>query len=454
MGEKIIILLLFFCMVAGIVSGPYLWNFSNGQSDITQKQKKKEAPEESTANTTEKEEQVPIDYSTIRVLISNRTLGKYNHDVVKITSDQDYFVKTEKKTVKKKAKAVTTLKYDKKKKGQTVTFSGTDKLRILSIKRAYGTPAYRGTLEVKYENGCFHVINQLLLEEYLYAVIPSEMPVSYGSEALKVQAICARSFAVKQKKGKKFKSYGADMDDSVASQVYNNTKECEESIRASVDTAGKVLTYDGEIVSAYFFSTSWGHTADSHDVWLQKGKSPVYLTGKIQNDTDQNMDLSSDDEIKKFLNSDAETFDSSFPWYRWSVTIPVSRLSAASVGSIRDIRVTKRGKSGVAKELRITGSGGVRVIQGEYNIRAYLSPKGISIKRKDGSNGSADILPSGCFYIEEKGKRLIFHGGGYGHGVGMSQNGVKKQAENGKRYSEILQFYYTGTKIKDISECE
>lgn len=116
--------------------------------------------------------------------------------------------------------------------------------------------------------------------------------------------------------------------------------------------------------------------------------------------------------------------------------------------------MTKRGKSGVAKELRITGSGGVRVIQGEYRIRSYLSPEGCSISRADGSKGSASILPSGCFYIEKKGKKLIINGGGYGHGVGMSQNGAKEQAQDGKTYTDILKFYYSQTEVKDISECE
>lgn len=453
MGEKIIIVLLLLCMSIGIVSGPYLWMLS-GEREVS-------GADEETEKTTEQiteersQEETVIDDSMIRVLISNSTLGQYDHKTVTITSKQEYYVKIDSKTEKKKAGETITLKYDQKKKGQTVVFSGTGQLEISSIRRAYGIPSYRGILKVHYGSSALTIINQLLLEEYLYAVIPSEMPVSYGSEALKVQAVCARSFAVKQKAGQKFRQYGADVDDSVSSQVYNNTRECEESIQAVLDTAGEVLTYKNEIISTYFFSTSWGHTADSHDVWIQKGDSPVYLTGKIQNDNGEALDLSAEEDVKKFLNSNDEiTYDSNFPWYRWEVTIPVSNLSKTTVGSIRDVKVTKRGKSGVAKELRITGSGGVRVIQGEYQIRSYLSPEGCSISRADGSKGSASILPSGCFYIEKKGKKLIINGGGYGHGVGMSQNGAKEQAQDGKTYTDILKFYYSQTEVKDISECE
>ena len=245
MGEKIIIVLLLLCMSIGIVSGPYLWMLS-GEREVS-------GADEETEKTTEQiteersQEETVIDDSMIRVLISNSTLGKYDHKTVTITSKQEYYVKTDSKTEKKKAGETTTLKYDQKKKGQTVMFSGTGQLEISSIRRAYGIPSYRGILKVHYGSSALTIINQLLLEEYLYAVIPSEMPVSYGSEALKVQAVCARSFAVKQKAGQKFRQYGADVDDSVSSQVYNNTRECEESIQAVLDTAGEVLTYKNEI---------------------------------------------------------------------------------------------------------------------------------------------------------------------------------------------------------------
>lgn len=441
-------------MTVGIFGGPILWKYGVPQkSESDQKIPKQESASTTEKNTEKKSttEKESTNFSEIRVLISNNRLGSYSHNKIKITSAKPYYMKTGKKSVQKKAGEITILDFKRDKQGQTVTFSGAGKLQLLSVKRSYGNPSYRGTLEVRYGKSSMTVINQLLLEEYLYAVIPSEMPVSYGLEALKVQAVCARSFAIRQIQGNKFASYHANVDDSVASQVYNNTKETNESIQAALDTAGEVICYKDQVISAYFFSTSWGHTADSHDVWLQKGDSPLYLTGKLQNGSNEKLDLSTDEKVKKFLNQNIETYDSSFPWYRWSVTLPISKLAKSSIGSIRNVAVNKRGNSGVAKSLRITGSGGVKVVQGEYNIRQYLSPKGYKIKRKDGSTASADILPSGCFYLEQKGNNLKIYGGGYGHGVGMSQNGVKRQIELGKNYQQIIKYYYTGTKIEQIS---
>lgn len=444
-------------MIIGIMGGPYLWQYGigTGKERIPKiLERNSTAVTENTETTTEKESTTEIknmDYSEIRVLISNDHLGSYQHKTVRITSVKPYYMKTGGKTVTKKAGEITTLKFKRDKQGQTVMFSGVEKLQLLSVKRSYGNPSYRGTLEIRYGKSSMTVINQLLLEEYLYAVIPSEMPVSYGLEALKVQAVCARSFAIRQMQGDKFASYYANVDDSVASQVYNNTKETKKSIQAALDTAGEVICYQNQVISAYFFSTSWGHTADSHDVWLQKGDSPVYLTGKLQDDSGTILDLSTENKLKKFLTEDIKTYDSNFPWYRWNVQIPISKLSGSGIGSIRNVQVTKRGNSGVAKALRITGSAGVKVVQGEYNIREYLSPKGCKIKRKDGSNASADILPSGCFYIEDNEKYLNIYGGGYGHGVGMSQNGVKEQVEEGKQYQDIINFYYSGTNIKQVS---
>ena len=169
----------------------------------------------------------------------------------------------------------------------------------------------------------------------------------------------------------------------------------------------------------------------------------MYLTGSLQKEKKQRWDLSAEKKLKNFLKEDMITYDSDFPWYRWQVTIPYFKLNRQSLGTIQNVQVTERGSSGVAKTLRVTGSKGVREIRGEYRIRTWLSPDGCRILRKDGSIvKNAQILPSGCFVIQEQKNGLAISGGGYGHGVGMSQNGAKKQAETGKTYEEILTYYY------------
>lgn len=443
MTEKILVLCLIVCTGIGMIGGPYMWQ----QTSIPERASEKKEVEKEKTELGEGN-RAAAQGKEIRVLLSNQNLGEYIHKKVVITSEEPYYKKKGNRVFKKQAGKKTVLHFKKNQEGKVVTFSGTGKLKILSYKRSYGYPVYRGRMEVHYGKNGFFLINELLLDEYLYAVIPSEMPISYGIEALKVQAVCARTFALKQIQGQKFQSYGADVDDSVASQVYNNSRECRESIKAAVDTAGEVLTYQRKPVSTYFFSTSWGHTADSHDVWIQKGKSPVYLRGSLQKKEKVRLDLSKEERVKKFLVQEKETYDSDFPWYRWNVEIPYRKLSTGNLGKVTNVQVVKRAKSGVVKSLRITGKKGVREIYGEYKIRTWLSPGRCTVIRQDGSRiRYSKILPSGCFVIEKKRAGILLSGGGYGHGVGMSQNGAKKQADLGKNYKEILQYYYPDTEI-------
>ena len=424
---------IFVCI--GIFGGPILWKQTSGeQNTLVTEQKKSESSE-------------ILNNRQIRVLISSQVLGSYQHKKVAITSDKDYYIIEGTDTKRKKAGQTTTLFFHRKEKGRKVVFTGTGKLKLKSVKRADGVPSYRGRLEIRYgKNGCT-IINEVALEEYLYAVLPSEMPISYGIEALKVQAVCARSFAIRQMRGKKFQQYNADVDDSVASQVYHNSGECKESIEAVTKTAGEVLTFQGKVIPAYFFSTSWGYTADSNDVWISSLKSPVYLCGKLQKKEGGNPDLSTNKSLLAFLKKKEKTYDSEFPWYRWSVKISMDQMIDSNIGKIRKIETVDRGKSGIVKKIRITGGRGVKVIEGEYQIRKFLGAGNHKIKRNDGSLVSSNFLPSGCFYLKQSGKNIFLYGGGYGHGVGMSQNGTKKQVELGRDYRTILKYYYPESEI-------
>lgn len=121
-----------------------------------------------------------------------------------------------------------------------------------SVSRNGNNPEYRGTIELGLNDGKIVVINELSLEQYLYAVVPSEMPSSYGIEALKVQAVCARSYAVSHMNNGALSAYGAQVNDSTDYQVYNVTPENENSISAVKATYGQVLMYNGEIANTYF----------------------------------------------------------------------------------------------------------------------------------------------------------------------------------------------------------
>lgn len=212
------------------------------------------------------------------------------------------------------------------------------KISLLSVNRSQGTPAYRGSMEIRKTGQGFVVINELPVEEYLYGVVPSEMPVSYPMEALKAQAICARTYVYAHLESPGYGEYGAHVDDSTGYQVYNNTAEKEEAIQAVQETKGEVVRLNGELVDTYYYSTSCGFGADER-VWNPGEEKKVsYLTAVSISETamqqDQNsaeiprteyftaQDMCRGDYFHEFLQNPPETdFERQEPWYRWSITV-------------------------------------------------------------------------------------------------------------------------------------
>lgn len=212
------------------------------------------------------------------------------------------------------------------------------KISLLSVNRSQGTPAYRGSMEIRKTGQGFVVINELPVEEYLYGVVPSEMPVSYPMEALKAQAICARTYVYAHLESPGYEEYGAHVDDSTGYQVYNNTAEKEEAIQAVQETKGEVVRLNGELVDTYYYSTSCGFGADER-VWNPGEEKKVsYLTAVSISETamqqDQNsaeipgteyftaQDMCRGDYFHEFLHNPPETdFERQEPWYRWSITV-------------------------------------------------------------------------------------------------------------------------------------
>ncbi len=450
-----------------------------------------------------------IKAENIRVLIETSGYKDIYHNQVKFTANSDFTVSNKKKSQSYKKGDTVTIKSDDKlfDEGRITVKAASEnaKIKLLSVERACGNPKYRGRLEISKEDGGLIVINELPLEEYLYAVIPSEMPTSYGVEALKVQAVCARSYAYRQLMANSLSKYGAHVNDSVAYQVYNNIPENEDSILAVKDTYGKVAEYNNNVITAYYFSTSCGHTTDPSSVWANSADIP-YLNGKlILDEEDENGegvrkdaqklygDLSSDKSFKSFIESDVATYDSSFNWYRWKVTIGAGDLKKVidtnlanryqanpdliqtmtskegdagkavfeskpvdTIGDVVDISVSKRERSGIVSEMILTGSKNTVKVRTEYNIRALLAPTYDEVERLDKSKvENLSMLPSAFFRVDKKEKNgkldsVKLTGGGYGHGVGMSQNAVKALVDSGKGYEDIIAYFYQGTTLGSI----
>ncbi len=339
--------------------------------------------------------------------------------------------------------------------------NGEARLEIKSIQRNYGTPFYAGTMEIAKESGGILLINELDLETYLYSVVPSEMPASYEMEALKAQAVCARSYAYRQILANGYASYGAHVDDSVSYQVYNNLPTDDKVIRAVNETAGEVLKFGEEVAVTYYFSTSCGYTTNE-TIWKNGREENSYISGKLLNDSMETLNLKEEAAFREFLLQDSyQTYDSGESWYRWELIVPVEQItknvsSMGTIGKVTDLSVIERNEGGVVQKVQVTGTKGTLEIEYEHEIRAALNGKGQKIVRtygKDAEGGA--MLPSGFFVIdrvEEAGelKGFCFRGGGFGHGAGMSQNGANHMAQSGKTYDEILELFYGGTTLSEI----
>lgn len=416
----------------------------------------------------------------IRVLLKNNEGTSYDMDKVTVTADVDYTVKQKEGTASHKKGEKVTFSKDTVKEPIVISTGRKGRLQIEGLKRQQGVPWYRGELELSAGDNGIRVINELSLEEYLYSVVPSEMPAEYSPEALKAQAVCARTYAVQQMKNQRLAKEGAHVDDSVSFQVYNNLQEDERAVQAVQATKNQIVTYQGKAVTTYFFSASCGSTSGMKDVWFTK-KDVAYLPSQIQTVPQSRRDLSKEDDFISFMKESVQTVDNTSPWYRWETTISAENIKKSieknianryavnktqiqtkskdniwqsrpveSVGDIKNITVKQRGEGGVVSIIEIEGTKNTVQVYTEYNIRLLLAGVNTIYKRQDKQEVTGlTLLPSGFFYLEKKGDSYVFRGGGYGHGVGMSQNGANTMAKQGKTYSDILTFYFPGTKVQE-----
>lgn len=412
----------------------------------------------------------------IRVLLKTSDFSSYDHEKVKVTATADFTVTADKET-KDYPKGT---EVDLNEKKRYLIKSPQGRITILTLKRHNNAPSYRGTVEVRAVDKRYHIINELPLEQYLYSVVPSEMPVTYGAEALKVQAVCARSYGYGQILENKLSKYGAHVDDSVSFQVYNNVPESEDARKQVDATRGQVVMNGEKVATTYFFSTTCGLTSSAKDVWYTK-KEVSYLISKSQIPGLKSEDYTNEKNFSKFISEKKDGYDSDSIWYRWNVTIKANDIKTSieknilsrykinpshiqvktgnrykskeinSIGDVKEIKIIKRGAGGVAKTAEVVGSKATIRIFSEYNIRLLLSGVNIKVTCQTGDKiGGLSLLPSGFFVVSKKGDSFTFKGGGFGHGVGMSQNGAKKLAKMGKKYNEIIGHYYPGTRLQSI----
>ena len=312
-----------------------------------------------------------------------------------------------------------------------------EEICVENIERSYGNPTYSGIIELRSTAEGIAIINELPLEDYLCKVVPSEMPASYELEALKAQAVCARSYAYQQMRDYSYPEYEAHVDDSTKFQVYNNSKVQESSTNAVKETEGEEVWYKGNVVTTYYYSTSCGMTTDLNAWGSEVNEENAYL------------------QSIKVKGKDGD-YEKNLPWYRWEATVSAQTLSAlvglntgVEVGIIQSIEVTKQGAGDVVLQIVVRGNKGSVTIDTENKIRTALGGKGYTITKNDGTKvNSTNLLPSAFFTIKKIGDQFVINGGGFGHGIGMSQNGANEMAKEGKNYKEILQTFYQNVSIE------
>ncbi len=287
------------------------------------------------------------------------------------------------------------------------------------------------------------IVNIVNIEEYLYGVLNSEMPTHWPMEALKAQAVLARTQALYRRRiSRPHKSRGYDLCDEQHCQVYGGVAV--ETIRArdAVDsTRERILAYNGKPAHTIFFSNCGGHTQSGKEVgW---GDVPYW---RAVSDVKSPSQLPrSPWELKEWLQSEPAAYCNapkymSSPELRWMRVVSVealeSRIPATKgVGRIKGVTPLRRSRSGHLNALRIRGVSGELVLDKEHDIRRLLG---------------LGPLRSTLFVMEttfRKGRpyAFTFYGGGWGHGVGMCQAGAGGRAEAGSAHEEILRHYYPGT---------
>lgn len=317
--------------------------------------------------------------------------------------------------------------------------TGTDNFWVDKLDRSY-----RGIMEVNASREGINVINVLNLEEYLYNVLPSEMPSTWPKEALKAQAITARTEAM-AKLGR-HKNEGFDFCPEVHCQVYAGVEQESNLTNEAVDeTRGIVMVYNGKPIDAVYSSNCGGHTQENI---FSKTNIP-YLKGKLDSLEAKGRDFplsplefeywlkEPPQEILCNISEDAKK--SNFRWIRIYRADTLNEMlnKLADIGEIRRIVIKERRKSGHISAVEVVG-----------NRSSYLIEKELAIRRAFGSLRSSMFKVEVKYGSDKRPKAFIFYGGGFGHGVGLCQTGALGMAKQGKHYEEILKHYFQEIELK------
>ena len=273
---------------------------------------------------------------------------------------------------------------------------------------------YTEGMNVRVKREETNTVEVVPFEDYVVGVLAGEMPVNFELEALKAQAVAARTYVMKKMSDNKNEDY--DIVDTVQNQVYISDQELQDKWKdkyqerinkvktAVLETKGEYLSYNGKVIEAFFFSTSVGKTENSEDVFKQ---ALPYL---------RSVDSTWDEEVSPVFNDSKEYSLQEFYErlnLKYSDKIKVEVLNTTSTGRIKNIKINNK---------KFTGS----EVYKNLNLRSTF------------------------FEINQMGSNVVINTKGYGHGVGMSQYGALAMAKKGYKYDEILKYYYQNIQIEKI----
>ncbi len=284
----------------------------------------------------------------------------------------------------------------------------------VTIKRNGRSARYRGMIDIILtKQNQFLVVNSIELEAYIKGVLYHEVSHRWPLEAIKAQAVAARSYALYQAQVNERGEF--DVTSDIYSQVYGGRSAERYRTNIAADrTRGEVLIFEGEILPAYFHSTCGGHTENASELWNHQLKS---LEGVIC------------------------PFCKNSPHYEWKKNFQLKIIQdqlnkhGYSLGLIKEIKVFERSDSGRVRKVQIIGRDGkMKIISGK-EFRNMIGPN-------EFKSSYYDIVMKGYFFD------LL--GRGWGHGVGMCQWGAYGMASERYKYKEILQYYYPGTEVVSV----